>query len=556
MSHVANREAQTDSLETEAPFPWWKTGVIYQIYPRSFQDSNGDGIGDLQGIASRLVYLVWLGIDAIWLSPIYLSPMADFGYDIADYTAIDPQFGTLDDFDALVRQAHERGIKVVLDFVPNHTSDRHTWFLESRASHDNSRRDWYIWADPTPEGDPPNNWLAYFGGPAWTLDQKTGQYYLHNFLPEQPDLNYRNPAVREAVWNDIRFWLDRGVDGFRIDVVDRMLKDPALRDNPPNPNFIQGRDNPTNALLRSYSEGVEGIHDLIQGFQRVIKSYPYRVSIGEIQYLADPNDIVPFYGSSESEELDLPFNFGLMLQPWNAATIAQFVTAYDAAIPAHGWPNYVLGNHDQHRLASRIGRATQSRVAAMLLLTLRGTPFIYNGDELGMENVDIPQHLVQDPQGKNLPGYTRDVARTPLQWSDAPYAGFSTVEPWLPLADNYPTVNVEALRAQPTSILMLYHRLLSYRRLTPALTLGGYVALDHPPNDCFAYLREHEGQRRLIALNFSGEPRNLVVTSLITDSTGVEQGRIVLSTFLDREEAVDLRSIALRGDEGIIIELS
>ncbi len=530
--------------------PWWKTGVIYQIYPRSFQDSNGDGIGDLAGITARLDYLAWLGVDALWLSPIYESPMADFGYDVSDFTAIDPIFGTMDDFDALVREAHARGLKVVMDFVPNHTSNLHPWFLESRAARTSPKRDWYIWVDPTPDDDPPNNWIAYFGGPTWTLDEKTGQYYLHNFLPEQPDLNYRTEAVKHAVWNDLRFWLERGVDGFRIDVVDRMMKDPLLRDNPPNPDYVQGRDNPTRAFLRVYSERYDGIHDLIKEFQRVIKAYENRVSIGEIQYFDDPHQIAPYYGDYESDELDLPFNFGLMLQHWAARTVRQFVTAYDAAIPPHGFPNYVLGNHDQHRLASRLGWE-QARVAAMLLLTLRGTPFIYNGEELGMENVTIPQHQVKDPQGKNLPGFTRDVARTPMQWSNAPYAGFSTVEPWLPLANNYETVNVEAERAKPDSILTLYHRLLGYRRRTPALSLGSYRPLLEADDHCFVYLRETTDQRRLIALNFSGEAQTLA----LPDVTESNMGQLILSTLLDREEQVDLHTLHLRPNEGVIVEV-
>ncbi len=536
---------------TDYSAPWWKTGVIYQIYPRSFMDTNGDGVGDLAGIASRLGYLEWLGIDAIWLSPIYPSPMADFGYDVADYTGVDPLFGTIDDFDGLIHAAHERGIKVVMDFVPNHTSNEHPWFLESRASRDNPKRDWYLWHDASADGEPPNNWLAYFGGRAWTFDDVTGQYYMHNFLPEQPDLNYHNPDVKKAVFDSLRFWLDRGIDGFRFDVIDRLYKDPQLQDNPPNPNFVQGRDNPTNAYLRLHSEAAPGIHDVIREFQDVVKSYDDRVSIGEIQYYADPTPMIPFYGDREEHEIDLPFNFGLILTPWQASAVRGFVDRYDAMIPPYGWPNYVLGNHDQHRLASRVGGEAQARVAAMLLLTLRGTPFIYNGDEIGMHNVDIPQHLVKDPQGINLPGYTRDVTRTPLQWNSGAYAGFSETEPWLPLADDYETFNVEVEYDDPTSMLMLYHRLLGYRRLTLALTLGSYQSLDVERDDCFVYLRERDEQRRLIALNFSGADRRLDVAGGAEASTG----RLVLSTRLDREEAVDLSALNLRAYEGVIIEL-
>ena len=538
----------TEQLETA---PWWKTGVIYQIYPRSFQDSNGDGIGDLRGISTRLDYLAWLGVDALWLSPIYESPMADFGYDVADFRAIDPIFGTMDDFDHLVAEAHARGLKIVMDFVPNHTSSLHQWFLEARSSRDNPKRDWYIWADPREDGGPPNNWLGYFGGPAWTLDEKTGQYYLHNFLPEQPDLNYRNPAVKEAVWADMRFWLDRGVDGFRLDVIDRMLKDPQMRDNPANPDFVQQRDNPTLALKRVYSEGAPGIHDLIFEFQQVIKAYPERVSIGEIQYYSDPDEMAPFYGTEARQELDLPFNFGLLLQHWSARTVRDFVIAYDAAVPPWGWPNYVWGNHDQHRLATRVGGKAQARLAALLLLTLRGTPFVYQGEELGMENVDIPQALVQDPQGKNMPGFTRDVARTPIHWNDETNAGFTTGKPWLPLSDEYPTFNVETERANPTSILSMYHALLGYRRITPALTLGSLQPQETQPNDTFIYAREYQGERRVIALNFSDEAQVLDVSAAAAN----DSGRVVLSTQMDREEAVDLSALNLRAYEGVIIEV-
>jgi alpha-glucosidase len=531
--------------------PWWKTGVIYQIYPRSFQDSNGDGIGDLDGVRQRLDYLKWLGVKALWLSPIYKSPMADFGYDVADYTAIDSIFGTLQDFDNLLAEAHSRDLKVIMDFVPNHTSSDHAWFQESRSSRDNPKRDWYIWQSPSATGGPPNNWLAYFGGPAWTLDEQTGQYYLHNFLPEQPDLNYRNPEVKEAVWADMRFWLDRGIDGFRIDVVDRMIKDPELRDNPMNPDFVPQRDNPTFALLRVHSEGAPGTHDLIKEFQAVIKAYPDRVSIGEIQYFSDPKDMVPFYGSAESEEMDLPFNFGLLLQHWSANTVRDYVTRYDATVPPWGWPNYVWGNHDQQRLVSRVGGRAQARLATMLLLTVRGTPFIYQGEELGMENVPIPQELVQDPQGKNIPGYTRDIARTPMHWNNDPNAGFTTGKPWLPLAEDYPRFNVVTERANPHSILSMYHALLAYRNASPVLTLGAFDALATQPDESFVYVRTHGDKQVLVALNFSDAPQ----TYNLAEQLSTTQGRVVLSTGVDRTEDVDLSALSLRAYEGVIIEL-
>lgn len=528
---------------------WWKTGIVYQIYPRSFMDASGDGVGDLRGIADRLDHCVWLGIDAIWLSPIYRSPMADFGYDVADYRDIDPLFGTLADFDHLLAAAHERGLRVILDWVPNHTSDQHEWFVEARSSRENPKRDWYIWADPKPDGSAPNNWLSYFGGPAWTFDEATGQYYLHNFAPEQPELNYRNPAVKDAMFAELRFWLDRGVDGFRIDVVDRLLKDPALRDNPPNPNYIAGRDSPTEALSRVHSEYAPGTLDVIREFRAVIKSYPDRVMIGEIAYSLDLDFITAFYGDHEDDVMDLPFNFGLILTEWGGQQIRDYVNTYEEALPRHGWPNYVLGNHDMHRIATRAGGQAGARLAALLLLTLRGTPFIYYGDEIGMENVAIPDDRVQDPFGRNVPGFTRDVARTPMQWSSAANAGFTQATPWLPLADDFATVNVAAQRDDPTAMLTLYHRLIAYRRDNPALTLGTYTEVDYPPDGVFAYLRQHDGQRRLIVLNFQNTDKQVAIAGMH------DGGQIALSTYLDRAEAVDLSGFTLRPHEGVLIEI-
>ena len=365
-----------------ADFVWWKHGVVYQIYPRSFQDTNGDGVGDLKGIIERLDYLAWLGVDAIWISPIYPSPMADFGYDVSDYCNIDPLFGSLEDFDRLVAAAHARKIKVILDFVPNHTSERHPWFLESRASRVNPKRDWYIWRDGKPDGSPPNNWLSQFGGPAWAREARTGQYYLHSFLPEQPDLNWRNPEVRTAMYDVLRFWLDRGVDGFRVDVIWLLIKDAALRDNPPNPNY-----RPTEAgihrFLQVYSADQPETHEVIAEMRSVLDRYDERVLIGEI-YLPIER-LVTYYGQ-DLRGAQLPFNFQLLHTAWTAAAVGKLVTDYEVALPPGGWPNWVLGNHDQPRIAARVGEA-QARIAAMLLLTLRGTPTMYYGDELGIGRV-------------------------------------------------------------------------------------------------------------------------------------------------------------------------
>ena len=527
---------------TQANAPWWKRGIVYQIYPRSFMDSNGDGIGDLRGIAERLDYLRWLGVDALWLSPIFPSPMADFGYDVADYVGVDPIFGTVADVDHLIAEAHARGIRVLLDLVPNHTSSEHAWFKESRSSRDNPKRDWYIWQDavqPTatkPEGIPPNNWVAYFGGSSWTWDEATGQYYLHTFLPQQPDLNWNNPEMRRAMYDAIGFWLKRGIDGFRIDVIDRMIKDAEFRDNPPDPNWVEGRDNPAWRYLRVYSENRPEVHDLIHEFRQEFDKYEDKVIIGELAYSLDPSVITVFYGDDSLEygsEIHLPFNFALIMLGWNAGDVRAFVDTYEGLIPRHGWGTYVVSNHDQTRVATRIGDA-QARVAAALLLTLRGTPFIYYGDELGMRDVDIPPEKYQDPQGINV-GISRDPERTPMQWSAAPYAGFSTVEPWLPLAPDYQRVNVEAQKADARSMLTLYKRLIELRR-DDALALGDYVPLD-APDGVFAYKR---GGKYIIALNFTGDIKPL--------SFG---GEIVLSTHLDREGYED--NVELRPHEGVIL---
>ncbi|MDI3339313.1 MAG: alpha-amylase family glycosyl hydrolase [Sphaerobacter sp.] len=522
---------------------WWQRGVIYHIYPRSFQDSNGDGEGDLADITSRLDYLAWLGVDAIWISPIYPSPLADGGYDVADYTDIDPRFGTLADFDRLVAEAHRRGIRVILDYVPNHSSDRHPWFLASRASRDNPKRDWYLWRDPAPDGGPPTNWLSYFGGSAWTWDEQTGQYYLHSYLPEQPDLNWRNPAVRHAMLDVLRFWLDRGVDGFRVDALSQVIKDDRWRDNPPNPHWRPG-DDPSRALLRVYTSDLPEVHAVVRDIRQVLDAYPDRVLIGEL-YLPIER-LLPYYGE-RGEGCHLPTNFHLILSPWRATEIGALMERYEAALPDHGWPNWVLGNHDQPRVATRIGPA-QARVAAMLLLTARGTPTMYYGDEIGMQDVPIPPERAQDPVAWRLPGLGlgRDPARTPMQWDRSPGAGFTTGEPWLPLAPDAAQVNVAAQQDDPRSLLTLYRRLLALRREEPALQVGAYLPRGIHA-DVVAFERRAGGRRFLIALNLGAHPTR------VEPDTGA--GRIVLSTALDRDGEPVAGMLALRGDEGVIVAL-
>ncbi|MDQ2807004.1 MAG: alpha-amylase family glycosyl hydrolase [Chloroflexota bacterium] len=527
---------------TEEP-RWWQRGVVYQIYPRSFQDSNGDGIGDLPGITARLDYLQQLGIDAIWISPFYPSPMADFGYDVADYVDVDPLFGTLADFDALVRAAHARGLRVILDLVPDHTSDQHPWFQESRTAWDNPKRDWYLWRDAAPDGGPPNNWLSNFGGSAWAWDAPTGQYYLHSFVTEQPDLNWRNPEVEAALFDVMRFWLDRGVDGFRVDVLHGLLKDAEWRDNPPNPAWQPGMD-PYRAQRQIYSRNRPDAHAIIMRMRQLLDSYPGdRVLIGEI-YL--PNDELMVYYGPNLDEVHLPFNFQLITLEWQAATIQAAVDAYEAALPAGGWPNWVLGNHDRHRVAGRVG-LDQARVAAMLLLTLRGTPTLYYGDELGMTDVPIPPAWVQDPWERNVPGLGlgRDPERTPMQWDATPYAGFSTGPPWLPVAADSATVNVAAQEADPHSMLAFQRALLALRRAQPALAVGSYRSVPSGDPAVFAYRRTAGDQSLLIVLNLGPDLRRLALPGSAATA--------LLSTYGDRVGALDLAALDLRPNEGLVM---
>ncbi len=522
---------------------WWRHGIFYQIYPRSFQDSNADGVGDIKGIIDRLPYLQALGVDAIWLSPIFPSPMADFGYDIADYTGVDPLFGTMDDFDVLVKAAHAAGLKVILDLVPNHTSDRHPWFVESRRSRDDARRDWYIWREPAADGGPPNNWMSEFGGSAWQYDAATRQYYYHAFLAQQPDLNWRNPAVRHVIHDVMRFWLRKGVDGFRVDVIWHLIKDREFRDNPPNPNFREGRP-PREKILPLHSTDQPEIHDVIAEMRRVIDEFDSRVLIGEI-YLPLER-LVAYYGRDLSGA-HLPFNFALLSAPWHARAIEKIIFEYEQVLPAGAWPNWVLGNHDRSRVASRVGQ-DQARIAAMLLLTLRGTPTLYYGDEIGMHQVAIAPDQVRDPFEKNVPGIGvgRDGCRTPMQWNAMPYAGFSTSPPWLPVADDFVHENVVNLEADSRSILSLYKALIDLRKKLPQLMSGAYVPMAAEGN-LLLYCRESDARAAMVALNLGAEPVSIASDALRPG------GEILLSTLLDRQGEKIQGSLDLRGNEGVII---
>ena len=536
-------------------YHWWQKGIVYQIYPRSYQDSNGDGIGDLVGITRRLDYLKSLNVEAIWLSPIYPSPMFDFGYDVSDYIGIHPMFGTMADFDRLLEEMHRRGLKLILDLVPNHTSAEHLWFIESRSSRDNPKRDWYIWRDPAPDGGPPNNWLSFFGGPAWTFDEGTGQYYLHQFAKQQPELNYRHPEVMPAMLGQMRFWLERGVDGFRVDVIWLMLKDELFRDEPPNPDWDKLPpllQQPLMHLLHIYTQNVPGVHDLIRQMRGLLDEYKDRVMIGEIY---QPNEeLVKYYGQN-LDECHLPYNFQLIIYPWKAQVVRQAVDNYEAALPAGTWPNWVLGNHDQHRVATRVGPA-QARVANMLLLTLRGTPTTYYGEEIGLENVPIPPEMVQDPPAVNQPELAhivgRDPERTPMQWDDSPNAGFTApnVTPWLPVAGDYMERNVARQGSDPTSILSLYRTLSALRQAEPALSVGDYASVESGSEDVFAYLRSAPGAARfLIVLNFSPRPQALNLSHVAQEAT------VAVSTDMVRKGLVSLSELALGPNEGLVLQL-
>jgi alpha-glucosidase len=482
---------------------WWREGVVYQIYPRSFADSGDDGIGDLDGLRAHLEHLSWLGADALWLSPIFPSPMADFGYDVADFTAVDPLFGDLETFDALLEEAHGRGLRVLLDWVPNHTSDRHPWFVESRAARASAKRSWYRWRDGTSDR-PPNNWPAAFGGgPAWTWDPPTEQWYLHTFLPQQPDLNWDEPEVVEAMHGVLRFWLDRGVDGFRADVVHLIGKDPALADLPAE-RFTGGH------LDVVGSHDLPGTHALLRGVRRVLDDYPgERMMVGEVN-LTETALIAPYLGAGD--ELHLAFDFGSLGVPWEAEAWRARI-AHVEGIMGPRWPTWVLSNHDQPRIRTRLGGSeARARAAALLLLTLRGTPFIFAGEELGLEDAIVPPERAVDPGG-------RDGCRAPIPWAAQPPHGWPA-RPWLPWPPEPGPRSVQAQRDDPASILHLVRALLAARRAAPALHTGALALLDAPAG-ALAFERAAGDDRRRVLMNFgAGEvalPRGWVA-EVRTDS--------------------------------------
>lgn len=522
---------------------WWRSAVFYQIYARSFADSNGDGIGDLDGITAHLDYLNdgtdrSLGIDAIWLTPINPSPLKDWGYDVSDYCDVHPDLGDLAAFERLIREADRHRIRIILDLVPNHTSDQHHWFRESRSSRNNPKRNWYIWKPGRPERTP-NNWVSVFGGPAWKWDTATRERYLHLFLEGQPDLNFRNPEVVAAMHEVVRFWLDRGAAGYRVDVMHGLIKDALFRDNPPLDKVEWGsQTDVTFKQKHIYDFDQPEVHDIIRGFRRVIDEYDDRVMVGEVW--PHSNQSLALY--LRPDELQQAFNFRFLFCPWEAARFRAQVEEIERILPVGSWPTWTLSNHDFARHITRheqgASTAARARLAAVMLLALRGTPFLYYGEELGMPNVSIAREQWRDPVG-------RDGCRTPMQWSAAPGGGFtSSKTPWLPLGD-CAAVNVARQMDDPHSMLSFYRRAIRVRRASPALTAGMIRVIEQSPTDCLAFVREAPASRAMVALNFTDEPREIEVPAgriLLSSDPGRDPGRTTLGKF------------RLAPDEAIVIE--
>ena len=525
---------------------WWRQAVFYQVYPLSFADSDGDGFGDLSGIVSRLDYLATtLGIDAIWVSPFFKSPMADWGYDISDHTDVDPLFGSLAAAEWLIEEAHKRGIRVIFDYVMNHTSDQHPWFVESRSSTTNPKRDWYVWRDPKPDRPAPTNWVSVFGGPAWSLDETTGQYYRHTYLAEQPDLNWRNPELVEAMMDVARFWLDRGVDGFRVDAAHQMMKDPLERDNPPAPDDY---DRPWKDMaeydefVHLYDLGHPDVHESHRRFRSVLDSYDtYPMSVGEI-HIFDLPEWASYYGE-QLDQFHMPFNFHLMATEWDAPSLRAAIESILWNVPVGAWTNWTMGNHDEKRLATRLG-PDNARLAALLILTLRGTPFIYYGDELGMADIHISPGEERDPWGENVSYLSRDGARSPMQWSAEENAGFSTADPWLPVAPDYKSRNVDVELDDPSSMLNLHRRILSERKQSSALRIGSYLTHPSSTEEVLVYRRESDGDTKTVALNLSDEFQEVALTS----------GEVLISTADPHRNEVFKGGLALSPREGVLID--
>ncbi len=525
---------------------WWEGAVIYQVYPRSFADANGDGIGDLAGILGRLDHLrgtdASLGVDALWLSPIYPSPLHDFGYDVSDYVDVAPEFGTLDDLDRLIEGCHDRGLRLLMDLVPCHTSIEHPWFVESRSSRQNPRRDWYIWADAAPDGGPPSNWDSVFGGPSWEWDDVSGQFYLHTFYPEQPDLNWRNPEVADAIADVMRTWFARGVDGLRVDAIFAAIKDDLLRDNPPErrPHHIPGLGVLEGVKDPLWSMNRPEVHDVIRAMRRVADEFPGRVLVGETYLPVE--EMVRYLGDGRDDEFHLAFDFELLLSPWERRHLALAIERAEALHPADAWPTYAISNHDQPRHATRWGEH-RARAAALLLLSLRGVAVLYAGEEIGMVDAD-PGILPSPPFDRA----GRDGCRTPMQWDASAGGGFTAGTPWLPVVDAA-TRSVAEQTGDAGSLLSLYRRLIAARTASPALRHGTHRSMFEVGPDVLAWRREAGDERLLVLLNVGDEVRACDVRSMRES-----RGTVVVATG-GRRGAVSLDGLEQEPLEGLVLLL-
>lgn len=537
---------------------WWKEAVIYQIYPRSFQDSDGDGIGDLEGIIERLDYLAGskdsLGIDAIWLSPVYPSPMFDFGYDISDYEEIDPVYGDIQTFKRLLKEAHKRGIRIIMDLVVNHTSHLHPWFIESRSSVNSPKRDWYIWKEPNHNG-PPNNWLGAFGGSGWEYDKRTGEYYFHSFLKEQPDLNWRNPDVEDAIFKMMKFWLDMGVDGFRLDVVNLYVKDEFLRNNA---SYFMKGPRPYDKQVHAYDRDRPEMHGILRRMRKLLDSYPEkRMFVGEIMQDFPGNVLLPATYCGRNDELHLAFNFMFLFSPWKAERFFQIVKDFESALGEDNWPNYTLSNHDFPRHITRyekgIDTLSRAKLAACMMLTLRGTPFLYYGEEIGMKRQKVPYNKIQDPVGKRYwpfhPG--RDPERIPMPWNGTETTGFSTGKPWLPLYEDAHNVNVESQKEDPNSLFYTYKKLIQLRKDRKSLRKGKLKIFLSPDKQALYYRRREGKEETYIFLNFSSKPVNVsyprkwILGEILFSTTN-------RSSSFELEKELDLGGLVLFPNEAVI----
>jgi alpha-glucosidase len=542
---------------------WWKHAVIYEVYPRSFQDSDGDGKGDIKGIESRLSYLKDLGIDAIWITPMYPSPQIDFGYDISDYQAIDPQYGTMGDLDTLLTTAKSMGIRVIMDIVLNHTSDQHPWFKESRSSLHNPKRDWYIWRDGK-DGSYPNNWQSWFGHSAWTKDEATGQFYYHYFYTQQPDLNWRNPEVRKAMYDIMRFWLDKGVAGFRMDAVSRLFEDPGMHDDPYLPGYNAFGDR---NIQHKYTDDLPEVHEVLRELRKLADSYPNQAVL--ISEADEPTiaDLSKMYGA-HGDEVQLPMDF--QIADANELSAPKFRKLFEEVEnnPAGGWPEYFFSNHDQPRQWDRYGDGKHNgqiaKLMAVLELTPRGTPQLYYGEEIGMVTTDPKRKEdVRDPIG--ITGWPkekgRDGERTPMQWTpEAPNAGFTTATatPWLPVPPSARTINVEVESKDPDSLLNFYKTLLKLRQTEPALMFGDYITLNPDDPNVFSFLRRvpsgKEGRNIVVALNMSGEKRTMDFTKN-DQGIGGNNAKVLESNCFPAGKALTLSSVELPAYGAVVLSV-